>query len=275
VAVDQPDDPHVELLRTTDPVRAGLVRGVLESEGIPASTPGLEASGVMPHLRSAIAIVVRVPRSELERARQIVVEMEQEVDEEPIAADHAPYREAAKRRTAAVAPRLKRIAVVATFCFPGGGHFYAQRYALGAVVTAAYGLAVAMMVLDVPLSGYFLAVPWTADLVGALDACEASHGGRGRGARRLAPIVALVAIVALAALTRGPLLPTLAGPQSVVLCDYLARCLDRDEERCLLEAANVGPSLPEPVCLSCIARHDTCDEVALACEAQCWPADGR
>lgn len=271
MADDQTRDPHVELLRTNDPLRVGLVRGVLESEGIVVSTPGFEASGVMPHLRSAIVIVVRVPRSQLDLARQIVLEMEQEVDEEPVADENPPYREAAKRRAAPILPRLKRVAVAATFFFPGGGHFYAQRYALGAVVTAAYGLAVVMVGLEVPLSGYLLVVPWLADLVGALDGCEAARGGRSRAARRLAPVVALGAISALAALARGPLLPTLAGRESVVFCDYLARCEERDEDRCLLEAANLGPSLPEPACLSCITRHDSCDEVALGCEAQCWP----
>jgi hypothetical protein len=132
-------------------------------------------------------------------------------------------------------------------------------------------LAVVMVGLEVPLSGYLLVVPWLADLVGALDGCEAARGGRSRAARRLAPVVALGAISALAALARGPLLPTLAGRESVVFCDYLARCEERDEDRCLLEAANLGPSLPEPACLSCITRHDSCDEVALGCEAQCWP----
>lgn len=269
---DESRDEQVELLRTTDPVRAGLVRGVLEHEGIAVSTPGLEANGVMPHLRNAIEIVVRVPRSELEAARRVVAEMEREVEEEPVAADNAPYREAAKKRPMAPSPRLKRVAAAVTFLFPGGGHFYVQRYVGGALVVAGYVLALVAIGFGVPLSGYFLIVPWLGDLSGALHGCEVARGAPDVGPRRLAPLIALAAIVALSALTRGPLLPVLAGDESVLWCDYQARCEGGDEADCLLRAANVGPSLPEPVCFTCIARHESCDEVRRACETQCWPA---
>lgn len=268
---DEPPDERVELLRTTDPVRAGLVRGVLEHARIPVSTPGLEVNGVMPHLRNAIDIVVRVRRRDLEAARRLVAEMEREVEEEPVPAENAPYREAAKRRPVAPSPRLKRVAAAVTFLFPGGGHFYVQRYAGGALVVAGYVLALVAIGFGVPLSGFFLIVPWLGDVSGALHGCEVAGGAPDAGPRRLAPVIALAAIVALSALTYGPLLPVLAGPESVTWCDYRARCQHGAEDECLLRAANLGPSLPEPVCLSCIARHDTCDEVQRECEAQCWP----
>jgi MYXO-CTERM domain-containing protein len=141
----------------------------------------------------------------------------------------------------------------------------------GALVVAGYVLALVAIGFRVPLSGYFLVVPWLGDLSGALHGCEVASGAPDAGPRRLAPLIALAAIVALSALTRGPLLSVLAGGESVTWCDYQERCEGGDRDECLLHAANFGPLLPEPACFACIARHQACDEVQRECAAQCWP----
>lgn len=268
---DESRDEQVELLRTTDPVRAGLVRGVLEHEGIAVSTPGLEANGVMPHLRNAIEIVVRVPRSELEAARRVVAEMEREVEEEPVAADNAPYREAAKKRPMAPSPRLKRIAVVAAFVVPGGAHFYVQRTASALLVIAGYAASVAAMIAEVPFAGYLLALVWTADVVGAFGACDAARTGAPIDVRRHAPLGALVGIGAWPGLASSVLLWAFADPASEAWCRYEARCLsDRSERHCLRDAVNYGPALLEASCVRCLQSEASCRDLAIDCADSCF-----
>lgn len=269
--------PHSEqtesaiLVRTSDAMRARMIRALLEEEGIPVATPGLEHHSLMPHVGAAIEIVVRVPQGELDRAKKLVVEMEREVEEEPVPSENAPYREAAKKRPAILSPRLKRIAVVATFIVPGGGHFYVQRPRRGFVIVAGYLAAFVAMAFEVPSSGYLLAVPWLADVLGAIDGCDVAHGAADTSPRRFAPFAAHALIALWSTLALGPLLPTLAGEESATFCSYVARCEDRDEQRCLRDAANLGPSLPEPVCLACIEREHVCEAVTESCQAQCWP----
>jgi hypothetical protein len=268
---DESGDVQVELLRTTDPVRAGLVRGVLESEGIAVSTRGLTANGVMPHLRNAIEIVVRVPRSRLEAARRLVAEMEREVEEEPVPAENAPYREAAKRRPVAPSPRLKRIAVVAAFVVPGGAHFYVQRTVPALVVILAYAAAVVAMIAEVPLAGYLLALVWAADVTGAFGACDAARRGEPLDARRHAPVGALVGIGAWSGLASSVLLSVLADPASEAWCRYEARCSSgRTERSCLRDAVNYGPALLEASCVRCLGRDVSCNTIAMECQDACF-----
>ncbi|MBN8609217.1 MAG: DUF2007 domain-containing protein [Deltaproteobacteria bacterium] len=259
------------LVRTSDAMRARMIRALLEEEGIPVATPGLEHHSLMPHVGAAIEIVVRVPQGELDRAKKLVTEMEREVDEEPVPSENAPYREAAKKKPAPLSPRLKRIAVVATFLCPGGGHFYVQRPRRAFVVIAGYVAAFVAMGLEVPMSGYLLAVPWLADVIGGIDGCEVAAGTPDTSLRRFASFAAHALIALWSVLALGPLLPLLAGEGSVTFCSYLARCEAREEHRCLLDAANAGPALPEPVCLACIRREETCEAVVTGCQEQCWP----
>jgi hypothetical protein len=126
------------LVRTADAMRARMIRALLEEEGIAVATPGLEHHSLMPHVGGAIEIIVRVPQHELARAQRLVLEMEREVEEEPVPSENAPYREAAKKKPTPLSPRLKRIAVVATFIVPGGGHFYVQRPRRAFVIIAGY-----------------------------------------------------------------------------------------------------------------------------------------
>ena len=72
-------------------------------------------------------------------------------------------------------------------------------------------------------------------------------------------------------LSLGPLLPTFAGHDATVFCDWTARCEDRDERACLLESANTARSVMEPSCLACMERERGCDEVYGACQRECWP----
>ncbi len=261
----------VVLLRTHDQVRARMVRALLETEGIAVSTPGLEHHSLMPHVGAAIAIVIRVPSRDLERARALVQEMEREVEEEPVPSENAPYREAAKKKAPTLSPRLKRIAVVASFIVPGGAHFYVQRPMLAFAVICGYAAAIASMIAWVPYSGYALAVIWLGDVLGGLEGCDVAQGRLGSVWRKGASLGAVALVGAWAFLARGPLLPTLAGTSAAVWCDYAARCAGRTEQDCLLDAtAGAYAELPG-ACLACMRREHECWTIETRCAAACSP----
>jgi len=259
------------LLRTHDQVRARMVRALLETEGIAVSTPGLEHHSLMPHVGAAIAIVVRVPARDLERARVLVQEMEREVEEEPVPSENAPYREAAKKKAPTLSPRLKRIAVVASFIVPGGAHFYVQRPMLAFAVIGGYAAAIASMIAWVPYSGYALAVIWVGDVLGGLEGCDVAQGRPGSVWRKNASLGAVALVVAWAFLARGPLLPTLAGSAAAVWCEYEGRCGGRTEQACLLDAVMGSYAEPEGACTACLRSERTCEAIEAQCATVCWP----
>jgi hypothetical protein len=262
------------LLRTPDAMRARLVRALLEEEGIAVATPGLEHHSLMPHVGSAIEIIVRVPRAELARARALVDEMEREVEEEPVPAESAPYRETAKAKPAPLAPRLKRVAVVAACIVPGGAHFYVQRYALAAVVIAGYAAVIAAIALAVPAAAFLLPLVWLGDVVGGLEGCdEARDPKSGARWRRFAAPGVLAATAAWAGVALGPLLPTLAGEDARTTCDFERRCAGADDEHaCLLRGANdrLDGRVVSPDCAACLRAHPGCDDASARCDV-CWP----
>jgi hypothetical protein len=97
-----------------------------------------------------------------------------------------------------------------------------------------------------------------------------AEGAPDASPRRHAAFAAHACIALWSLLALGPLLPTLAGSESVLFCDYAARCEARDEQRCLREAANRGPSVPAPACLSCIEREQACEAVREGCQLECF-----
>ncbi len=112
---------------------------LLEGEGIPASAPGLQHRGMLGMAGTYISVPVRVPEEDYERAAELLLLFQ----ESPVAEDNGPYRDAAperKVRSDKEAPRLRRIAIIASFICPGGGHFYARSY------PAAWSLLVMMLV---------------------------------------------------------------------------------------------------------------------------------
>lgn len=264
----------VILLRTHDPVRARMARALLEREDIPVATPGLQHASLLPY-SPAIEICVRVPARDAERARALVKEMEREVEEEPIPSENAPYREAAKKRPAApLSPRLKRIAVVASFIVPGGAHFYVQRSWLALAVIAGYAAAIASMFAWVPYSGYALVVVWLGDVLGGLDGCDVAQGRAGSGWRRHASIGALGLVGGWAFLALGPLLGLLAGSTSATMCDWEARCATwRSEQQCLLDSIGATRAEPAPSCVACVRREHECHAIESECASLCWPED--
>jgi hypothetical protein len=272
--VSESDLESVILLRTPDAMRARMVRALLEEEGIPVATPGLEHHSLMPHVGSAIEIVVRVPAGELARARALVEEMEREVEEEPVPAESAPYRETAKTRPAPLAPRLKRVAVVASCIVPGGGSFYVQRYALGAVTIAGYAAVLGAVIAGVPAAIFFVPVVWLGDVLSGVDGCDEAKDPKSPGRwRRGAPPAAIALLGGWASLALGPLLPTLAGDEGLAQCDYEDRCFgDRSLHACWVAQANqrLDGATITTACAACLRTHLDCDEAARACEV-CWP----
>ena len=63
----------VILERTVDPVRAAMVRNILEAADIVVSTPGYEAHNTA-GITGAFEIIVRVPKKDVERAREALEE---------------------------------------------------------------------------------------------------------------------------------------------------------------------------------------------------------
>lgn len=263
------EEDSVILLRTPDALRARMVKALLEEEGIVVSTPGLEHNSMLLFAGSAIEVIVRVPRRDLERATALVAEMEREVEAAPDPDGGAPYRDGPSRAVPLPRPRLKRIAVVATVLFPGGGHFYVQRPWRALLVVAGYAAAIGAIAWSVPLSGYLLLLPLIADVLGAFDGCDVSAGKPATSPHRLAPVVALAVIGAWSVLAPGPLLPWLAGHEGAARCEWVARCEGVDAQLCLLNTANeVYDAVPGP-CASCTERVSDCSESIEVCAEVC------
>lgn len=263
----------IELLRTHDAVRARLVHALLEEEGIPAETPGLAAMSVMPHLESALVVIVRVPASEIDRARALVAEMER-ADEEAPGGDYRSV--SGEGGTGSAGPaRLKRLTILSSFVFPGGAHIHTQRYRDAALVVLGYATVVAAIWARVPASGFLIGAVWLGDVTGGLAATDLANGGPAGSIRLHAPLAAIACVLAWWGLAMGPLLPTLAGAGGRASCRaYVACGVDLDERACLRDAANGVIEVLPPACAECVASEGECDVGARACGAVCSPSGG-
>ena len=195
------DEPFVTLLRTTDPVRAEVIRDLLEQEGIPVAMTGQHHNALLGGAGFLIEIPIQVPRDRVDEAADILNALEDEssvmVDEHgqptDIAADAdtetdfahetkreegaGPYRSAPRRRPGPKQPRLKRVAAfLASAVGLGTGHHYTREYTSGAILTLSE-VAAFFVGMDTPAA--LLAIPLlrVIDLVGSLRACDRYNSG--------------------------------------------------------------------------------------------------
>jgi hypothetical protein len=73
---DSADNDLVVLKVLHDPLQAELLREALVREGIVVACPGLQHRSLLGMVGSFIEIVLRVPATDLERAHQIVDDLE-------------------------------------------------------------------------------------------------------------------------------------------------------------------------------------------------------
>ena len=270
------DEARVELLRTHEPMRAQMIRELLESEGIPTSTPGLEHRAMLGVAGGFVEIVALVPRRVLGRAGELVVSLDAapvvglEVDDDP-RVEHATagYRDPA-RVASTVHGKRRRIAVVASMILPGGAHLYVAEWRSAGIIALVELLALVSIGMGVPWVGAVLPLAVIADAIGGTWHCERLAGRAGSSWRRFAPELVALVLVGAGALMAGPGAAWAAGTRSTLLCGALVECAEGWERReCLWRAASEGweARLP-PSCEACLERAscptlghcDTCFE---------------
>lgn len=256
---DDPRDDETQILaRMSDAVEAGALRDLLETEGIAVSTPGLTHRSMLGIAGGYVDIIVRVPKKDLERAREIY-------DGLRTASPPIDERPEDRPRT----DRNRRVAVFAALWLPvGGGSFYARRTRVGlaflALQAACVGLALAWPpfwygVLGVPIVDAISSVLW----IGSLQ-----HG-------RPAPIVARVgpalaaAMIALVPLSLVAAPSLYAGRAMVAACAKAAECGGPAQAACVAQAAQVafegrGSTAREADCAQCLEQV-TCDQSYAQC----------
>jgi len=83
-----PDEELVEVFDTQEESEAMIVRGLLESAGIPALITGLDApQDVLPGVGG---VLVRVPAKQAEEARRVIEEYSSSGDEIELSEDEGP-----------------------------------------------------------------------------------------------------------------------------------------------------------------------------------------
>lgn len=265
------------IVRTSNTIRARLIAELLATHDIPCSTPGLEHLSMLP-LGAVIEVAISVPQKFVSEAKELIAEMESEVDPEPEDVLSAPYRESAKKPASQLSPRLKRVASIAAFIFPGGAHFYVQKSMAGLTVIAGYIAAIGLAAMNVPYGIFLGLAALAADIAGACYHCDVSREGKASGAwRSFAPTAALALTCAWGPLALGPLLPTLAGDDVRVTCDFIDRCTEHDEHNCLLRRTNLRLDgvVPDPDCAACLREHEgECASTYHSCQVACFTRAG-
>lgn len=254
VELEADDLDTVLLERTTDPMRATMLRTLLEEEGIEVSTPGYSVSAVT----GAVDISVRVPRIDFDRAR-----------------DALASRGALSSKITVETPRRWRVAfMVALVPGFGAGHVYCGAYLSGALLGAAQLVAMtAAMGGRVPLAILALLFAKVADIWGSKAAADrANDKDPVRGWLSSGAIVgtALVPIYLFVMSSYGP--AWLASDEARIICEFNARCREADETACLL--INVNANLDgwngfSPACVRCVEEEHACSEVDEECAEVC------
>ncbi len=205
---EEDQDEAVIVTRVRDPVRADLIRTLLESEGIWVTVPGSAHRGMLGIEGAFLELPVLVRRYDLERAEELIEMMEnhdglvsgadadgdEDAAEEDARRDAAPdvgassprpsdsragpYRAPIAKRTAP-SPRLKRIsgflAIAVTF---GAGHWYARETTSGLVITLAQIAALWLAMTVHPWAIVAVLALVAYDFVGSMRASNRFNAGR-------------------------------------------------------------------------------------------------
>lgn len=206
---EEDQDEAVIVTRVRDPVRADLIRTLLESEGIWVTVPGSAHRGMLGIEGAFLELPVLVRRYDRARAEELIAAMEthdglvsgggDDGDDEDSAEEDArrdaapdvgassprpsdgramPYRAPLEKRTAP-SPRLKRVsgfvAIAITF---GAGHWYARETTSGLLITLAQIAAIwAAMTLH-PWAIVAVIALVAYDFVGSMRAANRFNAGR-------------------------------------------------------------------------------------------------
>src|SRR4051812_35494242 len=128
-----------------DGMAAEIALNFLRDHDVTVATQGSTTNGVLNRFTTVVDIRLVVPRSELERAHEVLHAMDAPdetlaVDGPPASVDDeaapgaSPYRATralAKRDAPTLAPRYRSGPIVLAFVVPGGGHFYARHNRTG------------------------------------------------------------------------------------------------------------------------------------------------
>jgi len=251
----------VILARMTDGVEAGTLAELLASEGIPVATPGLEHRSLFGMAGGFVDIVVRVPKKDLARAKELQESLRASTPVEK--SDETPEE---KPRT----DRLRRVAVFTSIWLPfGGGHFYARRWSAGFAFLA---LQIMTLVLAFEWPLFWYAMPFTAlaDMFGAVGLIRADQ----RGLRpifpvQLAPLVAVL-VVSTIPMARAFAPALLAGPAMTRACERAAECEGGQAiGECISHAADrtfagLGSRAQDVACAECL-DESLCEDIRFDC----------
>jgi hypothetical protein len=271
-------EERVELLRTHDPLRGEMLRELLESEGIPVATPGLEHRAMLGVIGGHVEIVVQVPRRDLERARALIAALDAAPLEGPDLRDEDPleeravvgYREAA-RAPSTVFGKRRRVAVIASMVLPGGAHVYVSQWRSAALIAAVEIAALVLAGVGVPFAILLLPLAVLADILGGTWHCERmARGETAPSLRRFGPeLVATLAAGWVGLMMTPAGASWAAGPRSTLICEYRTECWGTELRACLWETAGSGLERHVlPGCEACLRDADDCAEAARC--GSCW-----
>lgn len=256
VALDERELDTVVIERTADPMRAAMVRAILEGEDIVVSTPGYHVA-TMTGLSGSFDISVRVPKVDVDRARAALAE-----------------RGALSSKITVETPRRWRAAaMVALIPGFGAGHLYAGAYLSAAMFAVADVLTLVAVVRGSALhAAVAFFIPRIADALGSRAATQRANDKKPMRtwlspAAMIGPT--LVCLYLFVMTTYAPTL--LARPDGRAVCAYNARCAGDDEAACLLAFARAHADGWEGYsdrCVRCMEENPTCESHS-ACDVHC------
>ncbi|MEM9188131.1 MAG: DUF2007 domain-containing protein [Myxococcota bacterium] len=293
------EDPFVVVWRTDDPVRADILKDLLEQEGIPVIVPGSMHRGMLGAVGGLVELSIQVPRSRTAAARDLISsldrydavlpdgddgpevpreEMERRLDRDSEETHGAgPYRASGVSVKARRDLRLKRVAVFCSLIIGfGTGHIYARAYRPGFLLLGIQALCVALACSGDIRGVLFVPVVLLADLLGSLRAVDRFNGTETLGPlakmAALAPLVAVVAVSYLGALTVWRAVDPTGYSQKAVAeyCERRSGCNPpRNEAVCVTQLAQqIAEKTVEPLaleqCLHCI-RDRSCAALSHDC----------
>lgn len=255
---DERDLDTVELERTTEPMRAEMLRVILEDEGIAVSTPGFHVTTMR---FAGMSISVRVPRADLDRAREALAE-----------------RGALSSKITVKTPRKWQLAtMVALVPGFGAGHLYAGAYLSAGLLFAAEALVLVTLARGLVIhAGFAYFIPKIADALGSREACRRANRKKTQRTLKgwLSPSAMIAATLVPAYLfvmmTYAP--EWLTTDDSRAVCTLLARCTEQPLDACLLDHARAraeGWEGYDRRCTRCIEEEQTCSAVVRACSDLC------
>jgi hypothetical protein len=294
------DETLVTVETLQDPVQARMHRDLLEQEGIEVLLPGVEHRGMLGMVGAYVAIPVRVPESQAERAREILAALTAEsatlVDESDVGGTGAtaedggrdasgvdgaeteafggPGKQATGREKPA-SPRLKRVATFIAFVMPfGAAHMYLNDYRNGFLLAFSQAFALGVTMGGARYAGFAMLAVVAVDLVASLARIGAGRRAGSAGASSKRPRWALVLPLTVPLVVLGsaapfayrrlePVAATEAARSNV--CQAAAACkgVEADDcERALAEAVAVEPSVADAVVdvASCLPDAPSCSD---------------